>query len=98
MNDSVVAVLEVMFSDEDPLDAAKAAEAVIGYCHARQLRAFHQVFVESELGADPDGVVVDPTPPEVACAMVWSPGCRLVDSGSGRGCGPGSAGAAGRAD
>ena len=81
MNDSVVAVLEEMFSDEDPLERAKAAEAVIGYCHAQQLKAFHQVFVESELGADPDGVVVDPTPPEVACAMVWSPGAAssMVD-------------------
>ena len=81
MNDSVVAVLEEMFSDGDPLDAAKVAEAVIGYCHAQQLRAFHQVFVESELGADPDGVVVDPTPPEIACAMLWSPGAAssMVD-------------------
>ena len=74
MNDSVVAVLEDMFSDGDPLERAKAAEAVIGYCHAQQLRAFHQVFVESELGADPYGVVVDPTPPDSACAMLWSPG------------------------
>ncbi len=56
------------------MEVAKAAEAVIGFCHAQQLRSFHQVFVESELGADPDGVVVDPTPPEVACAMVWTPG------------------------
>ena len=81
MNDSVVAVLEEMFSDGDPLERAKAAEAVIGYSHAQQLQAFHQVFVESELGADPDGVVVDPTPPEVACAMVWSPGAAssMVD-------------------
>ncbi|MEI2785953.1 MAG: DUF222 domain-containing protein [Candidatus Nanopelagicales bacterium] len=33
------------------------------------------------MGADPDGVVVDPTPPEVACAMVWSPGAAssMVD-------------------
>ncbi|MEI2786379.1 MAG: DUF222 domain-containing protein [Candidatus Nanopelagicales bacterium] len=81
MNDLVVAVLEEMFSDEDPLKVAKAAEAVIGYCHAQQLQAFHQVFVESELGADPDGVVVDPTPPEIACAMVWTPGAAssMVD-------------------
>ena len=81
MNESVVAVLEEMFSDEDPLQRAKAAEAVIGYCHAQQLQAFHQVYVESELGADPDGVVVDPTPPEIACAMVWTPGAAssMVD-------------------
>ncbi len=81
MNESVVAVLEEMFSDGDPLERAKAAEAVIGYCHAQQLQAFHQVFVESELGADPDGVVVDPTSPEIACAMVWSPGAAssMVD-------------------
>ena len=81
MKESLVAVLEEMFSDEDPLQRAKAAEAVIGYCHAQQLQAFHQVYVESELGADPDGVVVDPTPPEIACAMVWTPGAAssMVD-------------------
>ena len=74
MNELVVAALAELFSDEDPLERAKAAEAVIGFCHAQQLQAFHQVFVESELAADPDGVVVDPTPPEIACAMVWTPG------------------------
>ena len=81
MNESVIEAWEAMRSREDPLERAKAAEAVIGYCHAQQLQAFHQVFVESELGADPDGVVVDPTPPEVACAMVWSPGAAssMVD-------------------
>ena len=81
MGDSVVAALEVMLSDGDPLDVAKAAEAVIGLCHARQLQAFHQVFEASELAADPDGVVVDPTPPEVACVMGWSPGTasHMVD-------------------
>ena len=74
MNESVLAVLAELFSGKDPLELAKAAEAVIGFCHAQQLQAFHQVFVESELAADPDGVVVDPTPPEIACAMVWTPG------------------------
>ena len=81
MNESVADAWEALRSREDPLERAKAAEAVIGYCHAQQLRAFHQVFVESELGADPDGVVVDPTPPEIACTMLWSPGAAssMVD-------------------
>ncbi|MEI2785196.1 MAG: DUF222 domain-containing protein [Candidatus Nanopelagicales bacterium] len=81
MNSSVVDAWDVMLSRGDPLEVAKAAEAVIGFCHAQQLRALHQVYVEAELGSDPDGVVVDPTPPEVACAMVWTPGAAasMVD-------------------
>ncbi len=49
MNDAVVAVLEEIFSDGDPLERAKAAEAVIGYCHARQQQAIHQLLVNAEL-------------------------------------------------
>jgi len=81
MDGSVVDAWDVMLSRGDPLEVAKAAQAVIGFCHAQQLRAFHQVWVEAEMGADPDGVVVDPTPPEVACAMVWTPGAAssMVD-------------------
>ena len=74
MDELVVAVWEAMLPDGDPLEVAKAAEAMIGFFQARQLVAFHEVYQESEAGADPDGVVVDPCPPEVACAMLWSPG------------------------
>ncbi len=70
----MVAAWEAMLPDGDPLEVAKAAEAMIGFFQARQLVAFHEVYQESEAGADPDGVVVDPCPPEVACAMLWSPG------------------------
>ncbi len=70
----MVAAWEAMLPDGDPLEVAKAAEAMIGFFHARQLAALHQVYQESEAGADPDGVVVDPCPPEIACAMLWSPG------------------------
>ena len=82
MDGSVVTALEVMLSGGDPLDVAQAAEAVIGFCHAVQLQSFNQVFQEAELAADPDGVVVDPTSPEVACAMGWSPGLAssMVDT------------------
>ncbi len=81
MDGSVVAALEGMLPEGDPLEVAKAAEAVIGWCQARQLLAFQQLFEQAEVGADPDGVVVDPTSPEVACAMVWSPGAAsaMVD-------------------
>ena len=70
----MVATWEAMLPDGDPLEVAKAAEAMIGFFHAQQLVAFHQVYQDSEAGADPDGVVVDPCPPEIACAMLWSPG------------------------
>ena len=70
----MVTAWEAMLPDGDPLEVAKAAEAMIGFFQARQLVAFHEVYQESEAGADPDGVVVDPCPPEVACAMLWSPG------------------------
>ena len=70
----MVAAWEAMLPDGDPLEVAKAAEAMIGFFHAQQLVAFHHVYQDSEAGADPDGVVVDPCPPEIACAMLWSPG------------------------
>ncbi len=82
----MVAAWEAMLPDGDPLEVAKAAEAMIGFCQARQLVAFNEVYQESEAGADPDGVVVDPCPPEIACAMLWSRGVRLGDGRCGGGC------------
>ena len=60
--------------------AAQLLEVVIG-CeqsiakpHARQMRALAALAASAELGTDQDGVVVDPTAPEVACALHWTPG------------------------
>ncbi|MEI2786373.1 MAG: DUF222 domain-containing protein [Candidatus Nanopelagicales bacterium] len=70
---------------------------MIGWCQARQLLAFQQLFEQAEVGADPDGVVVDPTSPEVACAREVGPGGGLGDGGCGGGCGHRPARGAGRA-
>lgn len=60
--------------DADPLEVARASETIIAHCHARQLHALDQLSQQADLGADPDGVVVDPTGAEVACALHWTPG------------------------
>lgn len=75
MSDPVVAAWETLRAcDPDPVALAQATETVIAFAHSRQLEAFSKAADEALLGADPDGVVVDPTAAEMGCALFWTPG------------------------
>ena len=61
-------------ADADPLEVARACEVLIGFGHARQLTAIHQVCLEDPPVLDPQGQLCDPVPAEIACALCWTPG------------------------
>ena len=65
----------------DPLDVARAAEAVKSFSDARQLGAIHQISQENPATTDPTGNLCDPAPAEIACALAWTPAAasRRVD-------------------
>ena len=65
----------------DPLEVARAVEAVKAFSDARQLGAIHQVSQENPGTMDPTGHLCDPAPAEIACALTWTPAAasRRVD-------------------
>ena len=56
------------------LEVAVACERMISYLHARQVRAMAGLSATVAHGSDPHGVDIDPSAPEVACALAWTPG------------------------
>ena len=56
------------------LEVAVACERMISYLHARQVRALAGLSATVAHGSDPHGVDIDPSAPEIACALAWTPG------------------------
>ena len=56
------------------LEVAVACERMIAYLHARQVRALAGLSATVAHGTDPHGVDIDPSAPEIACALAWTPG------------------------
>ena len=61
-------------AEAELLEVALACERTIAYLHARQVRALAGLSASMAHGTDPHGLDIDPSAPEIACALAWTPG------------------------
>lgn len=69
----IAAAWELMqVAGADPIEVAKACEAVKAFADARQLTAIHEASLADPAFLDPTGRMVDPTAAEIATALHWT--------------------------